>query len=151
MDLWKALFENAPALFVAVVAVVLILGAVLTPLFKFLGIVVIGGTKAKVVDEEVKRLATVNTGVGDIKGELAEIKTLLGAFESRIGLVEAGVQNRATREEMHKLELSFTRLEGEVKSQALTTQNIYTMVSRIDDFMYREALRTKITGASAGV
>lgn len=75
--------------------------------------------------------------------QLDAINTNLGEIEKRLGNVEHDVTSRATRDEVHRLELSFTRMEGRFDSVSSTTQATANAVSRIEQFMYDAALRAK--------
>ena len=76
-------------------------------------------------------------------GQLDAIDKKLSTIEGRLGTVENDVSNRATREEVHRLELSFTRMEGRFDSLSATTQATANAISRIEEFMYAAALRSK--------
>lgn len=106
----------------AIVGVLLILGLIL----KASGFSGIGKT-SKLVDDD----------------KIAAIAENLGAIEKRLGTVEHDVSQRATRDEMHRLELSFTRMEGRFESLSATTQATANAVSRIEEYMYSAALRIK--------
>lgn len=127
-------FEYAPAVAAGVVLSVFVMTAV----FKALGYTAIGD-KAKLVDGN--KIATVTSGVD-------AVRTQLGDIEKRLGAVEQDLQNRPTKDDQHRLELAFTRLEGEVRSSGMTIQATANAVSRIEDFMYQAAARRN--GGSAG-
>lgn len=126
--------EQAPAVGAGVIFTVFALGAI----FKALGFSVIGD-KAQVVDST--KMKSVSIGVDVVREQLGEI-------EKRLGAVEHDLQNRPTKDDHHRLELAFTRLEGEVRSSAMTMQATANAVSRIEDYMYTAAAGQR-TGASA--
>jgi hypothetical protein len=111
----------------AILAVVAIVGTVLGGIvFKNKAVVSVTD-KEKLVDS--KQLDLINSNLGEI--------------EKRLGNVEHDVTSRATREEVHRLELSFTRMEGRFDGVSATTQATANAVSRIEQFMYDAALRAK--------
>ena len=71
------------------------------------------------------------------------IAIAVDGIEARISHVESDVQHRATREEVHKLELSFTRMEGRFESIDQRTAATAHGVQRIESFMYEAAMRAK--------
>lgn len=127
-------FEYSPA--VAVGAVIAVF--VMTAVFKAMGFSGIGD-KSKLVDNS--KMQAVNSGVDAVKSQLGDI-------EKRLGAVEQDLQNRPTKEDHHRLELSFTRLEGQVMSQGMTIQATAIAINRIEEFMYQAAVRRN--GGSAG-
>lgn len=142
--LWKYLFDNTPALGAAVAAIAIILGFVVFPfLIKALGLVI--GDKSKLVGkEEIKPMAG---GVDDIKDQLTGVEERLAAlesgFERRLAELAHEVKNRPTREEIHRLELSFTRMEGRFESLDNTSRANSASLTRIEDQMYAAAVRLR--------
>lgn len=70
----------------------------------------------------------------------------ISEIKERLAAVENDITNRPTREEMHRLELSFTRLEGEVRSQGMTIQSTAAAIGRIEDYMYAAAASRRVQG-----
>lgn len=131
----KILVDYSPALAGGVVATIL----VTVTLLKALGVTAQIGDKAALVPDS--RMTDLATGVDDIKEKLSTI-------EGRVREVEHELSNRPTREEIHRLELSFTRLEGRLESQAATIQSTANAIGRIEDYMYTAAATAR---AKSGV
>ncbi|MBZ9678911.1 DUF2730 family protein [Mesorhizobium sp. ES1-1] len=119
----KLISDFSPALAAGVALTLLVIVAILK-LFGFTGI----ADKSKLVNE-------------------GKLNASLSAIEKRLATVENDITNRPTREEMHRLELSFTRLEGEVRSQGMTIQSTAAAIGRIEDYMYTAAAQRRGSGA----
>lgn len=70
-----------------------------------------------------------------MKDDLSSINTKLGGIDNRLKEVESDLRHRPTRQEVHDLELSMTRLETEVISIKDTTEKTNRGVNRIEEFM----------------
>ena len=113
---------------IVVVLIVLIVG------LKWSGVLATVGSKKTLIDDG--QISAVTQGIASI-AEKAD------GSEARISHVEIDVQHRATREEMHKLELAFTRMEGRFESIDQRTAATAHGVQRIESFMYEAAMRAK--------
>lgn len=116
------------ALGFGIFAVVVLLG------LKWSGFGFVVGSKKTVVDDG--KITAVQAGIENIE-------TKLGSVEQRLSTVENDVERRATRDEVHQLELSFTRMEARVEAVDARTSAIAHGVSRIEGFMYEAALQMK--------
>ncbi|MBP0439450.1 DUF2730 family protein [Tianweitania sediminis] len=133
----KLMVDYSPALAAGVVGTVFVV-VTLLKLLGFSGI----GDKSQLVDSG--KMTVVATGIETVKNQVTELEKRLSAvneIEKRLGIVELDLKNRPTKEDHHRLELSFTRLEGEVKSALMTIQASAAAISRIEDFMYAAAAR----------
>ncbi|MHB2265825.1 DUF2730 family protein [Aliihoeflea sp. PC F10.4] len=128
-QLMRFAMEQAPAVSAGVILTVF----VMTFILKATGFSLIGD-KAKVVDGA--KMTNVSAGVDVVRQQLSDI-------DKRLVAVEQDLQNRPTKEDHHRLELSFTRLEGEVRSTNITVQATANGVSRIEEFMYSAAQRQR--------
>ncbi len=133
-QLFKLITDYSPALGVGVFLTIV----VIVLLSKFFGITVIVD-KAKVVGDD-RKITAVSGGVEKIKEQLSDIG-------KRLGEVEKEVSNRATRGEVHQLELAFTRLEGRIDAVSMTIQANTNSLTRIEEQMYAAAVRLR-TGVS---
>lgn len=113
---------------IVVVLIVLIVG------LKWSGVLATVGNKKTLIDDG--QISAVTKGI-------ASIAEKVDGIEARISHVESDVQHRATREEVHKLELSFTRMEGRFESIDQRTAATAHGVQRIESFMYEAAMRAK--------
>lgn len=124
-QLIKLAFEYAPAIFtgaIIAVAVMWMAGGAL----KGLGFSPFGD-KSK----PAEKLAAVTDAT----------HTQLGEIERRLGAVEQDLQNRPTKDDQHRLELAFTRLEGQVMKSGATIQATANAIARIEDYMYAAAAK----------
>ncbi len=111
---------------IAVVFLVIFFG------LKWTGLLTTIGDRKKLVD------AGQMTAVAN---SLEGIKSSLDGLNRRMTVVEHDIEGRATRDEVHELELSFTRLEGRFDFLESTMKATAAGVTRIEDFMYEAALR----------
>ncbi|PZO81618.1 MAG: hypothetical protein DI629_03515 [Mesorhizobium amorphae] len=139
MDPWKILFDNSPALGLAVAAIAVLLGLLFPFILKMLGLVV--GDKSKLVGKE--EIAATAGGVDDIKTRLSGVEkrlgTLEGGMELQLANIAAELRNRPTRDEIHALEKSFIRMEGRFEVIDVATQANRASLMRIEEQMYAAA------------
>lgn len=74
---------------------------------------------------------------------LNSIDKKLGGIDRRLGDVENDLRHRPTRQEVHDLELSVTRLETKVVSIKETTEKTNRAVNRIEEFMMQGPVAEK--------
>ncbi|WP_417423583.1 hypothetical protein [Hoeflea sp.] len=72
---------------------------------------------------------------GDVMTELRAINARLGTFDERIKEVEHDLQSRPTRQDMHKLETGFARMDERMIALNGTTNATGAAVSRIENFL----------------
>lgn len=68
---------------------------------------------------------------------LSSINTKLGSVDRRLTEVEHDLQNRPTRDELHRLEISVTQLDGRMSSIEKTTTATNHAVNRIEEHLLR--------------
>lgn len=124
--LMKLAFENAGPVATGVVLAVFAMVMIL----KALGFTGVTGDREK-LDNGTKLMSE---GVAGVKTQLEDI-------DKRLGAVESDLHNRPTKDDIHRLEISFTRLEGQVLSSAATIQATAVAIGRIEDYMYQAASR----------
>lgn len=111
---------------IAVVLLVLFFG------LKWTGLLATIGDRKKLVD---------SGQMTEVANSLAGIKQSLDGLATRMTTVERDIEKRATQDEVHELEISFTRLEGRFDYLESTMKATAAGVTRIEDFMYEAALR----------
>lgn len=109
-----------------VIAITIVLAIVFFGLFLRNRAVVSIGAKDKLVDNS----------------QIVSIQEQLGAIASKVNGLERDVHDRATKDEVHQIELSVTRMEGRIDAMATTVQATAHGVSRIEQFMLAAALQT---------
>lgn len=134
-QLMKFVFDYSPPLAVGAIIAVFAMGFVM----KAMGYSAIGD-KSKVVE---------TTEVGATRSGVESVLDQLGDVEKRLAAVEQDLQNRPTKDDQHRLELAFTRLEGTVLQSAATGQATANAISRIEDYMYAAAAK-RGQGSTAG-
>lgn len=140
--LLKLAFEYAPAVAAGAVISVFVMTAVL----KALGYSGIGDKSALVDGNKVN---AVSSGVLVMQSQLSDIEKRLRTMEQvekRLAVVEQDLPNRPTKEDHHRLELSFTRLEGGVQQMAAKIEATAHGITRIEDYMYAAAAKRGSTG-----
>ena len=79
--------------------------------------------------------------------KLERIDASLGEIKQRVGAIETDLKGRPTRQELHDLELSFTRMEGRFQAVEQTVRATNSAVGRIEDHMIRVSERVASKGA----
>lgn len=125
--LLKIAAEYSPAL-VAGVVVTLFVIVTLLKFFGFSGI----GDKHKLVDES--KLSAVSVDISTVNQRLTTI-------DNRLSAVERDMPNRATREDVHRVELKNAEIRGEIRAQSATLQAMQTAIGRMEDGVYEAARR----------
>ena len=72
---------------------------------------------------------------GEVMTELRSINERLGSFDKRIGDIEHDLVSRPTRQDMHKLETGFARMDERMIALNGTTNATGAAVSRIENFL----------------
>ncbi|MEO0496909.1 MAG: DUF2730 family protein [Pseudomonadota bacterium] len=75
------------------------------------------------------------------RDELQSINQKLGTIDGRLSDVEHDLSNRPTRRELHEIEISMTRLEGEVTSVGRVTKSTNDAVVRMEDFLLNQGAK----------
>lgn len=111
------------------------IGVVLLVLFvglKFTGVTAVFGERKTVVDDG--KLSAVTTGIGRIESKLETV-------EQRIAVVERDVEARATRSEVHDIQLALAKFEGRMDLLAQIGKETNATVERIDGYMFDYGVR----------
>ena len=78
-------------------------------------------------------------GNGEVMAALHAIEHQLDTFDRRIGKIENDLASRPTSEQMHKLELALTRMDGRIDGLDRTANATNASVNRMEEFLYNIA------------
>ncbi|EAU40177.1 hypothetical protein FP2506_11492 [Fulvimarina pelagi HTCC2506] len=118
-------------LVVAGLVITVVLGVVF--ILKWTGFTAFGD-RSKLVD--AKAIVKVSEGVDAIATDLKNL-------DRRVAAVEKDVGDRATRQEVHDLQLSIARMEGRFDLMEASMKAIGGSVTRMEDFLLRISERGK--------
>ena len=122
------LISGASPIFIGICAVILALFLGL----KYAGVGVAFGNQKKLVDDG--QLAKVAKGVETIGGKLETV-------EQRLATVEHDLDQRATRTEVHEIQLALARYEGRMSVIEQVGKATNASVERIEGYMFEYGVR----------